>query len=269
MIKLSRKHSCTLRASLVSWALLLVYVGTIADDEDQSQPLDLASCIAELKAQAANANGSADLDSVGTLQESIRLFDECMKKLKAQTCPTGECSGPCSGDCDGAGTAGSDAGQTASSNQEGESEQQSKTSQSGEPLSSGGNESLASSLESFDAMLAEQRDSLDSERTDQDSTEQQTPAGSEPPNFPQSNTSEKLSSLEEVTSSLEEDEGTPDSDARQSDAALHQQEEERLPLDPSQEDVVLKTIRAAAEMEEDPEIKEALWDQYYDYVDKQ
>lgn len=41
----------------------------------------------------------------------------------------------------------------------------------------------------------------------------------------------------------------------------------RQPADPKDEDAVLKQIREAAERETDPDTKEALWDQYYDYLD--
>lgn len=41
----------------------------------------------------------------------------------------------------------------------------------------------------------------------------------------------------------------------------------RQPLDPKDEDAVLKQIREAAERETNPDTKEALWDTYYDYLD--
>lgn len=44
-------------------------------------------------------------------------------------------------------------------------------------------------------------------------------------------------------------------------------EKNRQPADPKDEDAVLKQIREAAERETDPDTKEALWDQYYDYLD--
>lgn len=44
-------------------------------------------------------------------------------------------------------------------------------------------------------------------------------------------------------------------------------EKNRQPADPKDEDAVLKQIREAAEKETDPDTKEALWDQYYDYLD--
>ena len=43
---------------------------------------------------------------------------------------------------------------------------------------------------------------------------------------------------------------------------------ERYPLDPEDEDIVLKTIRKAAETEQDPKTKADLWEEYYEYADK-
>lgn len=41
----------------------------------------------------------------------------------------------------------------------------------------------------------------------------------------------------------------------------------RQPADPKHEDELLKQLREAAEKEKDPQTKEALWDQYYEYLD--
>ena len=79
---------------------------------------------------------------------------------------------------------------------------------------------------------------------------------------------EELNTQEPVSiEPLEDNPGDSILESNKVDIESRHTDRNRQPADPKDEDAVLKQIREAAERETDPDTKEALWDQYYDYLD--
>ena len=78
----------------------------------------------------------------------------------------------------------------------------------------------------------------------------------------------ELNTQEPVSDEPQEDNpGDSSLESNKVDIESRHTDRNRQPADPKDEDAVLKQIREAAERETDPDTKEALWDQYYDYLD--
>lgn len=204
---------------------------------------DLAECIAQLEAEAKAAEEEGITSTVASLQDSISRFDECIKRMKLQSVGTAANSG---------------------------TESQSSNGSSGHSQIPGQNqdatESLSQSMTALDLLLAERQEQLNQEQVQQnlpspieeDKQPQDTSAVEEA-----SNQSSEQTSAEQLASqtSLPRDENVRSNDGQHESS-------ERYPLDPEDEDIVLKTIRKAAETEQDPETKADLWEEYYEYADK-
>ncbi|MDE0094561.1 MAG: hypothetical protein OXO49_08690 [Gammaproteobacteria bacterium] len=207
------------------------------------ETMDLAECIAELEAEAKAAEEEGTSSTEATLQDSISRFDECIKRMKLQS-----------------------TGTMANS----ENESQSSNSLSGQSQIQGQNqnasESLSQSMQALDILLAEQQEQLDQEQAQRDlqtAAEQTKQAQDNPTVDEVSDQSSEQTSEEQLASQ----DNLPSEEDVRSKGGQHKSGE-RYPLDPEDEDIVLKTIRKAAETEQDPKTKADLWEEYYEYADK-
>ncbi len=207
------------------------------------ETMDLAECIAELEAEAKAAEEEGTSSTEATLQDSISRFDECIKRMKLQS-----------------------TGTMANS----ENESQSSNSLSGQSQIQGQNqnasESLSQSMQALDLLLAEQQEQLDQEQAQRDlqTAAEQTKQTQDNPTVDEvSDQSSEQTSEEQLASQ----DNLPSEEDVRSKGGQHKSGE-RYPLDPEDEDIVLKTIRKAAETEQDPKTKADLWEEYYEYADK-
>ena len=237
------KQVRTIPIVVLGLAISIVALNVFAAD---SKNFDLAECIANLEAEAKAAEEPSADNAQNSLQSSVSRFDECIKRMKLQSTCTGECEGECKGECGGSGGEGSGSGAA-----------QTDTS----------SENLSQSLSTLDLLLAGEQSQLESE---QQQREQKAAAEQ----AQQTSSQEKIpneSSSDEVPvddPEISENSTLTSEEEKRSVAAKHSGEQERYPLDPQDEDVVLKTIRAAAEAEEDPQMQADLWEEYYEYADK-
>lgn len=229
-----------LRSIMLGLAFTLVSLSLASATE---KTMDLAECIAQLEAEAKAAEEEGTTSTEATLQDSISRFDECIKRMKLQS-----------------------VGTIANS----ENESQSSNNLSGQSQIQGQNqnasESLAQSMQALDLLLAEQQEQLNQEQAQRDlqiAIEQANQTQDNSPVDEASDQSNEQTSEEQLTSQT----NLPREENVQSKEGQHESGE-RYPLDPEDEDIVLKTIRKAAETEQDPKTKADLWEEYYEYADK-
>jgi len=209
------------------------------------ETMDLAECIAELEAEAKAAEEEGTSSTEVTLQDSISRFDECIKRMKLQSTGTMVNS---------------------------ENESQLSNSLSGQGQIQGqiqsASESLSQSMQALDLLLAGQQEQLDQEQVQRDlqtAAEHAKQTQDNPPIDEVSDQSTEQTSEEQLASQGQDN--LPSEEDVRSKGGQHKSGE-RYPLDPEDEDIVLKTIRKAAETEQDPKTKADLWEEYYEYADK-
>jgi len=225
-----------LRSIMLGLAFILVSLSLASATEET---MDLAECIAQLEAEAKAAEEEGTTSTEATLQDSISRFDECIKRMKLQS-----------------------VGTVANS----ENESQSSNSLSGQGQNQNASESLSQSMQALDLLLAEQQEQLNQEQAQRDlqiTIEQTKQTQDNSPVDEASDQSSEQISEEQLTSQT----SLPREENVRSKGGQHERGE-RYPLDPEDEDIVLKTIRKAAETEQDPKTKADLWEEYYEYADK-
>ena len=221
-----------------------------ASETEENGPSAFEACLDELKELASissDEESENNFEPEVSLEESIRIYDECLNR-EGITLTIHETLGE-------GGEASSGSGSGSSSASDDESNIESET--------NGQSDNLESSLQEFDTMLSQIQSEIESDRATQ--VAQAAAAASESTQSTQ-HTNTELQEMDEDVSG-EESEESSSASATVSTEAKHQTTT-RSPLDPKDEDIVLKTIREAAEIETSPTTKQALWDQYYDYADK-
>ena len=203
-----------------------------------------------------------------SLEESIRIYDECLSR-EGITLSIHGTLGEGGNTVGEGGAVGTSSGSSVSepSVNGTESEVQSEVNNDSTASSNSANQSsdLESSLHEFDEMLSQVQGEIDADRAEQllqDATE-----ASELAQTAQDASTEQQDGTEDPIGE-ESEESHLNPSAMVSAEAKHKDSKTRVPLDPKDEDIVLKTIREAAELETDPTTKQALWDQYYDYANK-
>lgn len=228
-----------------------------AAEEEEPEKSSFAMCLDELKEATSGSTDEEtenDFEPELSLEESIRIYDECLKREGVTLSIHGTL-----GESGGTGTG---EGSSVSQLDKNGSDDGAQTGTTSDNTSNQSND-LESSLQDFDQMLAQMQEEIDADRA-----KQQAAATSEIAQTPLEATSEDQDATEETSG--EESEGSLlNQSAMTSSEAKHEDTSERVPLDPKDEDIILKTIREAAEIETDPTTKQALWDQYYEYADKQ
>ena len=133
----------------------------------------------------------------------------------------------------------------------------------------GGNPNLGQDSESLSNSLTELDDFLDGVDIQLDALNaSSSPSAGGQPNLDSLSENSELNAEENVSGELQEDiQGDGALEGEEFDNESRHTKKNRQPADPKDEDAVLKQIREAAERETDPDTKEALWDQYYDYMD--
>lgn len=243
----------------------LAIVGfTIAEEEEDTSESTFDTCLEELKRAVGSSSEDElgnDYDAEMSLAESIRIYDECLSREGINLSLHGTVGdGGEANSATGQGAAGAN---TDSSSNDLESNARQGTNGKDSPtsLSNDHSNELESSLHDFDTMLSQIQDEIDAERA-----EQQAQKEKEAREIAQSshntNTKQQENNEDQSEGSL------LNPSANVSSEAKHEDTKTRTPLDPKDEDIVLKTIREAAELETNPTTKQALWDQYYDYADK-
>ena len=223
---------CLLLGSLIASAL----AETPADDEKEKNPCD------ELLAVSATDGSQEEAET--TLNRSVARLDDCLIYLMFAV----------EGDGDGDG----DSSQVL---QEGDSELGERDDQSSGLEDASGE--LPTDLENLDEYLS----SVEVELDPMGSNKRPQNLGNEAEDSRLQNANGTTAQETEQPSEEPRDEQgqtldgeDPTEDARHSD-------KNRMPADPKDEDAVLKQLREAAEKETDPATKQAIWDQYYDYMD--
>lgn len=236
-------------------------------DEQGTNQDSFETCLDELKAAANNPideDSGNDFEPEMSLEESIRIYDECMKREGVTLSLHGTLA-------EGEGTASGGAGvgsDTSKAILDSITQEEGAESINNNSQSSSGEQShnLESSLQEFDQMLSQVQGEIESEQAEH--LAQESAGKNQDSQSRELSTSEpQLSSEPLMREESEETHNNPS--AMVSAEAKHQDEESRTPLDPKDEDIVLKTIREAAELETNPKVRQALWDQYYDYADNQ
>ena len=254
------------RQSTLKYAVSAVLLGLVlivwASDEEESQKTSFEMCLAELKEAASGSTDEGtenDFEPELSLEESIRIYDECLSR-EGVTLSIHSTLG------ESGGTGASEGGAVSQSGKDG-TDDGSQSGETGANTSVQSNTStqstdLESSLQEFDQMLEQMQREMDADRAQQQAaaTSEVAQPALETASLDQEGT-EETSGEESETSLLNPSTMT-------SAEAKHEDTSKRVPLDPKDEDIILKTIRQAAELETDPTTKQALWDQYYDYADK-
>ncbi len=258
---MKKARQSTLQLSVLAILLGIVVIVCTADEQEAKQA-SFDMCLEELKEAAG---GSTDDDSENdfepelSLEESIRIYDECLSREGVtlsihSTLGEGGGSGASEGSVHSQLSNNGTEDGTEAGNPGANTATQSHT-----PTQSN---DLESSMHEFDEMLAQMQGEIDTERT-----QQQAEAARESAQSAMETTMAPLDSAEETVE--EESEGSHlNPSAVTSTTAKHDDKSKRVLLDPKDEDIVLKTIREAAELETDPDTKQALWDQYYEYADE-
>ncbi|MYD44815.1 MAG: hypothetical protein F4W92_00460 [Gammaproteobacteria bacterium] len=256
----------TARQSTFEYSVVAILLGFVlivwAAEEQEAKQTSFETCLEELKqatSSSTDEESENDFEPELSLEESIRIYDECLSR-EGVTLSIHSALGESGGSGASDGSAGS---QTTNNGTEDSSEAKmtgaNASTQSPAPTQSS---DLESSLHEFDEMLSQMQGEIDAERAQQqaEATSESTQPSLESATVSQDGT---------VETSGEESEGSHlNPSAMASAEAKHQDTSKREPLDPKDEDIILKTIREAAELETDPTTKQALWDQYYDYADK-
>ena len=211
-------------------AVQLTFAEEETSTEQQSNPCDFLVV-------TSSGEDSESTSTSETLSETLARFDECLDSLMFDV----------GGSLDDSGIEGAESNQS----QNGEGNTDSSTTTTNTPTS------ISQSLKDFDTQLANLEVEL--EPTGTDATK------GDSSDSPSTNDAE---SRIDPNTHQDEDEGQDEEQTRakrQSDA--QHTKSDPVPLDPDDEDIVLKQIREAAEKETDEKTKQALWDQYYDYAD--
>lgn len=258
---MKKSRQSTLQFSVLAILLGIVMIVCTADEQEAKQA-SFEMCLEELKEAAS---GSSDDDSENdfepelSLEESIRIYDECLSR-EGVTLSIHSTLG------EGGGSGSSEGGALSQQSNNGTED----GTEAGNPGANTSTQSqtptqsndLESSLHEFDEMLAQMQGEIDTERA-----QQQAEAARDSAQAALETTTASQDSAEETIE--DESEGSHlDPSAMTSTTAKHEDKSKRVPLDPKDEDIILKTIREAAELETDPDTKQALWDQYYEYADK-
>ncbi len=228
------------RLGAITSILVILSIATVSAQEDGSESNeeeDRNPCD-ELAATSQSEEGDSSQFDL-----TVTRLDECLDyMLSLEVGSGGSATG---GNADSAGTAG------VTTNSQG----------SATPAPT----SLAAGLQALDQQLADIDVELDPlgegtqgslmPGTESDSAEAEDDASEQPS---EDGVSSEESPTPDATSSLQGSSSTKDSTHSKTI---------RQPLDPLDEDVVLKQLREAAEKESDANTKQALWDQYYEYVD--
>ena len=264
-MKMVRESSSRTSTAMCFVVLVAIVCGA---EEEGSNSNSFETCLEELKVAAGDATSEEqgnDYEPELSLEESIRIFDECMIK-EGVTLSIHESLSKDGGTGVEGGSTGTSAGSPVSNPSANDIESEVSSEGSPDrttPLNSAHQSSdLESSLHEFDEMLSQVQGEIDADRAVQQS--------------------QNVDSASELAQSAttEQQDGTPDPVGEESESShlnpsalvsaegKHKDSKKREPLDPKDEDIVLKTIREAAELETDPTTKQALWDQYYDYAGK-
>ena len=223
---------------LISISLLFAH-STWTQDEEQNSTKD--PC-AELL--AIDSSEFSDDEEVATqqLEQSISLLDECLHSLLLGVGGTG---GNVVGDgLDGGASSVSLLPQDESSPNAGQNP------------------------ETLSGSVAELDDFLDGVEIELDPLDATSPTDGQSDSEPQSEPSEPNTQTTVPGEPQGDREGGEELKSEdKGDNESRDSKKNRQPADPKDEDAVLKQIREAAERETDPDTKEALWDQYYDYMD--
>lgn len=240
--------------------LLTVITLILAEEEETTSESTFETCLDELKqavdSTSADEEGN-DYEPELSLAESIRIFDECLSREGITLSIHGT-----QGEGNAANSATGNAGESASiDGSSNETESSAQQSANGEDVSPSDSNDLESSLHNFDTMLSQIQDEMDAERAEQLAQEERK-ANEIAQSAQNTNAEQQENSEDQSEGSLAKPSTTASAEAK------HKDPETRTPLDPKDEDIVLKTIREAAELETNPTTRQALWDQYYDYADK-
>lgn len=244
----------------ITICLLAVITFITAEEEETTSESTFETCLDELK-QAADSKAEDehgnDYEPELSLAESIRIFDECLSREGITLSIHGT-----QGEGGEANSATENAGEIASiDGSSSETESSAQQGANGEDVPPTDSDDLASSLHNFDTMLSQIQDEMDAERAEQLAQEERE--ASEIAQSAQNTNAEQQENNEDQSEgSLAKPTATASAEAK------HKDPKTRTPLDPKDEDIVLKTIREAAELETNPKTRQALWDQYYDYADK-
>lgn len=253
----------SLKIAVVVYLIGLVALVWAADDENSNKD-SFETCLEELKkatSKSADDENGDDYDPELSLEESIRIYDECLSREGITLSIHGTLGE--------GGSTGTSAGSSVAEPNTNGSEAGAQTEMNGESedvQSDGGPSSdLETSIHEFDEMLSQIEGEIEADRAEQ--LAQRAEGTTESGQTAQETTPERQEGTEE-TIAAESEGSLLNPSAMVSAEAKHEDEEPRVPLDPKDEDIVLKTIREAAELETDPTTRQALWDQYYDYADK-
>ena len=252
---MNRVKQSTLKFAALAVLLGLVLVVWATDEQEPSQS-SFQTCLEELKeATRSSSDGEADTDFEPelSLEESIRIYDECMSR-EGVTLSIHSALGASASTGTSEGNDGTEAGIQTGMTEATSSTPLDTQSQTGD---------LETSLQEFDEMLAHKQGEIDAKRAEQQAEATKTVAQSD------SGATTDDQDGTDTDSGDETDGSVLNTSTMASSNAKHEDPSKRVPLDPQDEDIILKTIREAAELESDPTTKQALWDQYYDYADKQ
>lgn len=240
--------------------LLTVITLILAEEEETTSESTFETCLDELK-QAVDSKSEDeegnDYEPELSLAESIRIFDECLSREGITLSIHGT-----QGEGNAANSATGNAGERASiEGSSNETESSAQQGANGEDVPPSDSNDLESSLHNFDTMLSQIQDEMDAERAEQLAQEERK-ANEIAQSAQNTNAEQQENNEDQSEGSLAKPSTTASAEAK------HKDPKTRTPLDPKDEDIVLKTIREAAELETNPTTRQALWDQYYDYADK-
>lgn len=248
--------------------MLIVVALILADEQEDSNKSTFDTCLDELKSAVSSSSDDElgnEYEPEWSLEESIRIYDECLSREGVTLSIHGTLGE--SGETNSATGNVPENPSAEGTPNESESSSQVRTNGENSPSSNSSDQAndLESSLHDFDTMLSQIQDEVDAERAEQ--LAQNERRASEIAQSAQNTHAEQQDTTEDLSG--EQSEGSlSNPSATVSAEAKHEDSKTRTPLDPKDEDIVLKTIREAAELETNPTTRQALWDQYYEYADK-
>lgn len=253
-----------LGVAVVAYLIGLVAIVWAADDESSNKD-SFETCLEELKkatSKSADDENGNEYDPELSLEESIRIYDECLSREGITLSIHGTLG---EGGGSGTSTGSSVSEPSTSDGEDGAHTDRNGESEAEQSDSGGPSSDLETSIHEFDEMLSQIEGEIEADQAKQ--IAQSAEGTTEISQTAQETTPERQEGAEE-TIAAESEESLLNPSAMVSAEAKHEDKEARVPLDPKDEDIVLKTIREAAELETDPTTQQALWDQYYDYADK-
>ncbi len=244
-----------------------IETSTLEVDKDEkavTKPFDFAECVDQLRTAIFGTDEDEEWDAASTLEASIARFNECLDRVELSSSSAGESAGLPSGQ---AGiTPEGDSSSDSSSDSEGTESPEGQ--ESTVPMPDSNNivrDPLESGLNEMDQLLAQESREITVQREAREVYEAETAA--KQMKDAQVKKEEASEATNHSMQELDPNDIPPDENKQTADAK--HENTTRKPLDSSEEDMVLKALREAAELEPDPETKQALWDQYYDYADQQ